>query len=228
MIRSISCSAFAVLLALPAMGQTSTQATLPYSPSLDVTSMDKTIDPCVDFYTYSCGGWQKKNPIPADQTSWDVYAKLYQDNLKFLRGILEEAAATKTGRNKVDTGDRRFLRRLHGRDGRQPARRPCHSAATGCDRGDSFRPGYCAADGACHFAIRANAPLRSRFAQDPDNSEQVIADLDQEASASRIEAITPRKTISRRRFARDICKHVQAVFQLLATRRTPRRKTPIR
>ena len=80
MIRSISCSAFAVLLALPAMGQTSTQATLPYSPSLDVTSMDKTIDPCVDFYTYSCGGWQKKNPIPADQTSWDVYAKLYQDN----------------------------------------------------------------------------------------------------------------------------------------------------
>ncbi|MGD0515389.1 MAG: hypothetical protein ABSA29_18960 [Terriglobales bacterium] len=36
--------------------------------------MDKSIDPCVDLYRYSCGGWQKKNPIPPDQTSWSVYA----------------------------------------------------------------------------------------------------------------------------------------------------------
>jgi endothelin-converting enzyme/putative endopeptidase len=35
--------------------------------------MDKSIDPCVDFYHYSCGGWQKKNPIPPDQVSWGVY-----------------------------------------------------------------------------------------------------------------------------------------------------------
>src|SRR5947207_15784320 len=74
---------------------------LPYSPSLDVTSMDKSIDPCVDLYTYSCGGWQKKNPIPPDQTSWSVYGKLYQDNLTFLRDILEEAAANTAERNAV-------------------------------------------------------------------------------------------------------------------------------
>ncbi|HEY4053627.1 MAG TPA: M13 family metallopeptidase [Terriglobales bacterium] len=67
--------------------------TLPYSPSLDVTSMDRSVDPCVDLYHYSCGGWQKKNPIPPDQTSWSVYGKLYQDNLNFLRTILEQAAA---------------------------------------------------------------------------------------------------------------------------------------
>ena len=68
---------------------------LPYTPSLDVTSMDRSVDPCVDFYTYSCGGWQKKNPIPPDQTSWSVYGKLYQDNLQYLRGLLEEAATAK-------------------------------------------------------------------------------------------------------------------------------------
>jgi putative endopeptidase len=31
---------------------------MPYSPSLDVTSLDRSADPCVDFYKFSCGGWQ--------------------------------------------------------------------------------------------------------------------------------------------------------------------------
>ena len=68
---------------------------LPYTPSLDVTAMDRSADPCVDFYTYSCGGWQKKNPIPPDQVSWSVYGKLYEDNLVYLRGILEQASVAK-------------------------------------------------------------------------------------------------------------------------------------
>ena len=38
--------------------------------------MDRTVDPCTDFYRYSCGAWIKKNPIPPDQSRWDVYAKL--------------------------------------------------------------------------------------------------------------------------------------------------------
>jgi putative endopeptidase len=75
--------------------QQRTEPTLPYTPSLDPAAMDRTADPCVDFYEYSCGGWKKMNPIPLDQTSWSVYGKLYEDNLDYLRGILEEASTAK-------------------------------------------------------------------------------------------------------------------------------------
>jgi predicted metalloendopeptidase len=59
-----------------AFGAEFCRAGVPCSPRLDVSSMDKSVDPCVDFYRYSCGGWQTKNPIPPDQTSWSVYGKL--------------------------------------------------------------------------------------------------------------------------------------------------------
>jgi endothelin-converting enzyme/putative endopeptidase len=71
---------------------------LPYSPSLDITSMDASVQPCEDFYRYSCGNWSKKNPIPADQASWDVYGKLAYDNERLLWGILDQAAKGGTGR----------------------------------------------------------------------------------------------------------------------------------
>jgi endothelin-converting enzyme/putative endopeptidase len=73
-------------------------AALPYTPSLDLTAMDRTADPCVDFYQYSCGGWQKHNPIPPDQASWSVYGKLAHENMMFLWGILEDAARPRPDR----------------------------------------------------------------------------------------------------------------------------------
>src|SRR5579863_7413001 len=66
---------------------------LPFTPVLDTRFMDKAADPCVDFYKYSCGNWNKLNPIPPDQSRWDVYSKLTDDNFRFLWGILENAAA---------------------------------------------------------------------------------------------------------------------------------------
>ena len=68
-------------------------------PALDVTSMDRSVDPCVDFFKYSCGGWIKNNPIPPDQSSWDTYSKMQDENLSRLRGILEAAAVPDPNRS---------------------------------------------------------------------------------------------------------------------------------
>jgi len=73
---------------------------MPYSPSLDGTSLDRSVDPCVDFYKFSCGGWEKNNPIPADKAGWSVYAKLANENQQFLWGILEDDAKAQN-RNPV-------------------------------------------------------------------------------------------------------------------------------
>jgi len=75
-------------------------------PSFDVNALDKSVDPCTDFYQYACGGWMKNNPIPADQASWGRFNELAERNRVYLREILENAAkATNRTPNEQKLGD---------------------------------------------------------------------------------------------------------------------------
>ena len=81
----IPAALLVVLTALPAAAQTIATS----ASGVELASLDRNVDRCTDFYQFACGGWEARNPLPADRRSFSRVQELQDRNFAILRRILE-------------------------------------------------------------------------------------------------------------------------------------------
>jgi putative endopeptidase len=64
--------------------------------------LDKSVDPCTDFYAYACSKWKAQNPIPSDRPSWGRFNELQERGEYIMRDILEKYTAADPKRSAVE------------------------------------------------------------------------------------------------------------------------------
>ncbi|HET9029133.1 MAG TPA: M13 family metallopeptidase N-terminal domain-containing protein, partial [Candidatus Aquilonibacter sp.] len=94
-------------MALVALVAANTAVRAGAKPDLDLSWMDKTCKPCTDFYQFADGNWLKKNPIPAQYSTWGSFNILQNHNEDTLHAILDtsEKANAPAGSNEQKIGD---------------------------------------------------------------------------------------------------------------------------
>ena len=102
--RSSALCTVLLVLCIPSFAQSNAAPSSSSMPALErfsIDQVDKTLDPCTDFFQYACGKWIKANPIPADQGGWGTFNMLAIWNIAAVHNTLEEAAQSSANRTPV-------------------------------------------------------------------------------------------------------------------------------
>ncbi len=102
-IKTMAWLAVPSLLAVACSQNPSKSSEIPVRATFfDKSGMDTTVSPGANFFRYANGGWLKKTDIPATESGWGSFYVLFDENLKNLRKILDEASAAKASAGSVE------------------------------------------------------------------------------------------------------------------------------
>lgn len=144
---------------------------------VDIKALDRTVDPCQNFYQFACGSWRKDNPVPPEYSRWGRFNELNNRNEEILHQILQDSAEHQS-RSPLDAKIGGFYQACMNEPAIEKAADSPIKAVIDSINSIDKKTGLAAEVAKLHdqgigvfFTFRAQA--------DPDNARMTIADADQ-------------------------------------------------